>query len=210
MSRDVAIRGMVPLTIIALLVGSVLAAASSVVSLGSRADRAASDRFWSHLYLNAVSANYESVVDMMKSSDVVVVGRLGPLQESRSWVAAPELGDDGLAFYARSTVQIERVVYGDYVSSSAENLALELFVPVPKEFESFKSTVPAERTLLFLGRKADTKEPLYGIVSPNRGYIRDFGQAEPPVGADDDWLLSVRAKSFDKLVRELLAASGQL
>jgi hypothetical protein len=172
-------------------------------------DAAASDAFWSHFHLNAVSENFESVVDMMKSSDVVVVGRLGPLEESRSWVAAPELGPEGIAFYAMSSVSVERVVHGNYDPSAPGILDLELFVPVPSKFEELRESQPKERILLFLFRKDELDAPVYGLVSVNRGYIRDLGRAEPPVGADDEWLMAVRGETFDDLVRQLEAASAQ-
>jgi hypothetical protein len=172
-------------------------------------DAAASDAFWSHLYLSAASENFESLVDMMKSSDVVVVGRLGPLEESRSWVAAPELGPEGVAFYAMSSVSVERVVHGNYDPSAPGVLDLELFVPVPSKFEELRQSQPKERILLFLFRKDELDAPVYGLVSVNRGYIRDLGRAEPPVGADDEWLLAVRGGTFDDLVRQLEAANAQ-
>jgi hypothetical protein len=147
---------------------------------------------------------------MMKSSDdVVVVGRLGPLEGSRSWVAAPELGADGIALYAKSAVKVERVIHGELVPSAPDTLDLELFIPVPGDFEAFKSSQPTERTMLFLFRKDEIDSPVYGIVSPNRGYIRDFGKAEPPVGADDAWLLSVREVPFDDLARRLVEANAE-
>jgi hypothetical protein len=185
------------------------AAATHAASDAAASDAAASDAFWSHFYLNAVSENFESVVDMMKSSDVVVVGRLGPLEESRSWVAATELGPEGVAFYAMSSVSVERVVHGNYDPSAPGVLDLEVFVPVPSKFEEFRESQPKERTLLFLFRKDELDAPVYGIVSVNRGYIRDLGRAEPPVGADDEWLLAVRGGTFDDLVRQLEAASAQ-
>jgi hypothetical protein len=152
----------------AVVVGAQLAR-SDAAATHAAADSAASDAFWSHFYLNAVSENFESVVDMMKSSDVVVVGRLGPLEESRSWVAVPELGSEGVAFYAMSSVSVERVVHGNYEPSAPGILDLELFVPVPTEFEEFRESPPAERTLLFLFRKDELDAPVYGIVSVNRG-----------------------------------------
>lgn len=192
-----------------LLAGFALAVAISLAGPRAQAEPGVSDRFWSRLYLNAVSQNFESVLDMMKSSDVVVIGRLGPMEASRSWVAAPELGADGIAFYAKSAVKVERVVHGEFAPSAPDTLDLELFIPVPGEFEAFKSSQPSERTMLFLFRKDEIDSPVYGIVSINRGYIRDFGSAEPPVGADDGWLLSVRDVPFDDLARRLAEADGE-
>ena len=146
---------------------------------------------------------------MLRSSETVVVGRMGELAESRSWVAVPDLGADGVAFYAVSPLKVEQVIRGTYVSSTPGTLDLELFVPVPARFAEFKAAQPAERLILFLYRKQDSNTPVYGIVSPNRGYVRDFGAAEPPIGADDEWLLRVRDLSFDGLVRQLKAASAR-
>ncbi len=201
-------RRRLPLIAFGLLVGFAVVVGASLAG-PPRTDPEASDAFWTHLFVNSVSPGYESMEDMLRSSEAVVLGRMGELKESRSWVVVPEWGSDGIAFYAVSSIKVEQVIRGNYVSSTPGTLDLELFVPVPVEFAEFKAAQPAERSILFLYRKQDSNTPVYGIVSPNRGYVRDFGAAEPPIGADDEWFLRVRDLSFDGLVRQLKAASAR-
>ncbi len=205
---DTPVRRWLPFIAFSLLVGFAIVVGASLAS-PPRADPEASDAFWARLSVNGVSPGYASMEDMLRSSETVIVGRMGELRESRSWVADPDLGPDGIAFYAVSPVKVEQVIRGSYVSSTPGTIDVELFVPVPARFAEFKAAQPAERLILFLDRKEDSITPVYGIVSPNRGYVRDFGAAEPPIGADDEWLVRVRDVPFDELVRRLTEAAAR-
>ncbi len=55
------------------------------------------------LFVQATAAeHYDSVEEMAAAADAVVVGRLSAMRPSRAWMAAPELGEDGMAVYLRA------------------------------------------------------------------------------------------------------------
>jgi hypothetical protein len=84
-----------------------------------------SDQFWRDVAFEGVmDENFDSLKEMADSSDVVVTGHFQNLEESRSWVALPELGDDGVAFYAKASVKVDEVVAGAYSADRAGNLGV--------------------------------------------------------------------------------------
>lgn len=113
---------------------------------------------------------------LAKASDLIVVGTIESVVESRQVAAVPEWGEDGNIAYALATVRVANAIKG--FVSSGELVDLELFVPVPSMLRSVSGTVPRERTLFVLSRKPDV--PYYGLVNPE-AYFRDLGGAVPPV-----------------------------
>lgn len=190
-----------------LLVGFAVLSLFAVNTIGAQS-RDRSDHFWSRVYFRGVQAeHYDSLADMTKASDAVVLGRITLIQPSRSWIADPELGDDGIAFYAKATIHVDDVVAGHVQASGPGAVSLEIFLTNWKAFSQFAASVPPERALFFLRRKPDTSLPYYMLVTVEQGYVRDFGYALPPVGSEDPWLSKLSEMRFDDVVAAARSAS---
>lgn len=167
-----------------------------------------SDDFWRAVAFEGVMAeNFESLKEMANSSDVVVTGHLLKLEESRSWVALPELGDDGVAFYAKASVRVDEVLAGAYAADSAGNLGVEIFLTDWRKLPDLAGSMPTEQVLLLLRRQPDTKLPLYRIVNIQQGYLRDVGRVETPIGVTEPWLLDLDGRAFADVVADVRASA---
>ena len=179
---------------------------------------ARSDAFWASLWVNGREAeHYRSLDDMTASADLVVVGRIAEVAEGRVFVDA---GTGDAAYYALATLVIEQHVSGDTEpAEEATSIDLELFMTTPDLLEGLRATHPGERSLFFLRDKyveatflelppelRDAEAGYYRLVS-TQGLLRDWDRVvEPPVGAEDQFLLDLAGSDFDTLVAELSAA----
>lgn len=180
--------------------------AGTTFSLVTQPGMSAHD-FWANLYFDGVMAeNFETLADMAKSSDVVVTGRITALEKSRSWVAAPELGDDGVAFYAKATVRVDEVLAGSFVAGEGGALGVEIFLINWPKLSEMAASLPPERVMLFLRRQSDTDTPLYRVVNVEQGYLRDLEHVEPPIGATEPWVVALHGRAFADVVSDVKAA----
>lgn len=166
------------------------------------------DAFRGNFYLNGVSEEASSLDDLARRSDLIVVGSVTSLQESRSWVVHPSLGADGVALYAMTELRVEEVVSAKDPADTRGPIVLELFVPVPTRFLQVAAAAPAsERAVFFLIHTPDNPKT-YSFAVLNSSYFRDAGRVLLPVGAESDWLGTLQSQTFDGLVDELRRISG--
>lgn len=166
---------------------------------------ARSNYFWGRLQVNGTYQTYDSLVQMTAASDAVVVGTIRDIRPSRSIVAVPDWGPDGVFQYAVADVQVTQVLAGSFTGGANGSLELELFLPVPGELERVKDAYPLERTAFFVTRKTDLTAPTYGLLNPV-SYVRDLGGAQPAPGSEQDWLLNLAGTSFDAFLDQVRAS----
>ncbi len=194
MNRQLALRWLLGLAI-----GAAIAAVPLLHSPSTSATRN-TDAFWEHFYLNGVSEEASSLADLAHRSDLIVVAKLGNLQESRSWIVHESLAANGVAFYAKTDLAVEEIVSAKDPADGSGSVALELFVPVPSRFAEIAASEPVEeRALMFLIHTPDNPKT-FSFAVLNSSYFRDGGKARPPVGAASEWLEALGSVSFDELV----------
>lgn len=207
-----------PLTMLTLLT---LVIVSVVIVQGREPvdHRTRSDGFWKYLTFNAVEAeHYNSLEEMARRSDVVVLGRLTGIEESRAFGTN---ADAEIVHLAQITVEIERVLAGQLEDAGTTALLLEVLLPDPESLpELQKALSPAVPHLLFLRNKgrevkalggsseqSDSERRFYRLVS-TQGQFRDFdGTTGIPVAAEDDFLFALAGSSFDDVIARVEAAT---
>jgi len=186
----------------------VVAALSAGVLVGRLGHaQKAEDAFWSNAYVEGVMGEtFESLDQLTRASDVVVTGHITSFTKSRSWVAEPQLGDDGIAFYAKAAVSVDEVLSGSYLAGGDGSLGVEFFIPNWPQFPRMAASIPTEQVLLFLRRQPDTKDPLYRVVNISQGYFRDGQHVGTPVGASEPWVVDLGRLTFTDLIAEVRQA----
>lgn len=174
----------------------------------SRGTMPPSDRFWSGLsYRTSGSVDEDSLEDLTASSELIVVGRLSRLTVSRTWVVDPDAGPDGVAMYVKAAIEEPHVLGAWNDTAPPSTVEVEFFVPNPRRLEQLVVDLPSDMTLFFLDRKQEPVTELFKLHNLSQSYFRGLDGVEVPIGAEDDWVLSLHGTNFEELVRRVSAAT---
>lgn len=210
----------------ALLVASVAAAAfvggltASLTVLGRAGSEVAghSDRFWSAATVRGMAAeSFDTLDDLARSADLVIVGRVNDVQPGREWVAIPEYVDDPVfsevayARFATVTIDIEQII-GRVLSPLPDRsvVKLEVFLSRPDTLTIVQKNIPGERSIFFLRNKGVTDSiDFYRFTNDDQGLLREFdGRIRISPTGEDHFLSHLDGESFDKALDAVTKARG--
>lgn len=151
--------------------------------------------------------HYETLADMTRAADAVIVGRITGIRNDQSRYAGVDLQG---AMFATLSVSIDKIVSGAVNEASPSQLDLAIFMTDPRQYERFAARLPPERALLFLRSslaeaKQNGQPPLpgddhyYRVVS-NQGALVDMPGGTQSASATDPFLKAVIGLPFDKVV----------
>lgn len=169
------------------------------------------DDFWSVVRLSGTGESYDSLAEVSKRADLIVIGRIVAIERGREWLAIPDLAGDRVyddvahARLAKATLKVERVVGG---GSLADPLEVEFSVITWDQLPLLQRSIPAERSLFFLHRKLPPDDSRYfRLLVLDDGVIRDVNGIAVPLSSDTIVGGEVAGRDFDTLVGDVSALS---
>ncbi len=179
---------------------------------------ARSDRFWSALALRGMAAeSYDTLEDLAKSADLVVVGTILSVERGREWVAIPEYVDDaalsGQAYarFATVTITIQQIVGPVRAPLPDPSLVkLEAYLPSPGALSILKDNVPRERSIFFLRNKGESDSvEFYRFTNDEQGLVRDVdGRLRISPAGEDHFLTLLDGEPFDDILAKVVRIRG--
>lgn len=178
-----------------------------------------SERFWEIPRLRAVEAeSFDTLQDMVNSSDVVVVGRVLEVAPSRIIDARPaniaDSADPDAWFAGYASVRLD----AEWASPAGGAVTFEVFLSTESKYREFLTApLPKERSLFFLRNKevaalsagwpaelAATERPYFMLVNADQGAIHDINGIAQIAEHDGDGLSSrINGVSFEDILREV-------
>lgn len=175
-----------------------------------------SDRFWRSTQINGMAAeNYDSLAELSRSADLVVIGRIEKVAKGREWIGIPEYVDDPVhgesawIRFATVTIAIEDVI-GPIRTPLPDRseVQLEVFLPNSTVFDELRANVPGERAAYFLRNKRDGIE-FYRFTNDEQGLLREFqGRVRMAPAGETHFLTHLDGRPFDNVMSEVASARG--
>jgi hypothetical protein len=208
----------VPRPTVVLGFGAVFAislAAGVLRSAPALEDGARARQFFGSVAVAGISSTQVgSLTDLVKASDLVVVGRIAAVEKGREWLADPSLRGTGkeaeaMARFATLSIDVEDTVVG---AASGSQVKMEIFLPKADSLGKLKASIPRGRALFFLHEK---REPgvsgIYRFVTDAESFYLDVdGTVQAPAGDDSAVAASLTGQPFIALVAQTRARVAQM
>lgn len=183
------------------------------------------DQFWSQLFSGDPAAiNYPTLADMVKDSDLIVLGSMAGVSPGPDSVAGQSLTN----YMLTVTVHVDRVIYGKMPDGTA-TVPVAVFLgvgptdeqnPYAPQIANRAASIPMERGVFVLQNLAayygrfdptasERYDPTVYQVASLQGLIRDdAGTAWVSDQAPGDWAASIAGRPFSTALAETTAAAA--
>jgi hypothetical protein len=158
--------------------------------------------------------DFESLPELVRATDVAVVGRITAVERGREWLSDPTIKDPvmaelAMARFATITIEVESVVAGE---DPGAGVAMEAYLSYPEALHELQDTRPLGRALFFLHEKVEPGlDGIYRLVADSGAYYLDVdGTATPPELDGSILAGKLSGQSFVDVVEQIkaLAVSG--
>ena len=173
--------------------------------------------WWRPVRIHSIRAdNYTSLDALTLGADAVVMGRVQRVQMGRSFLADPELGDDGYAYFAEVTVAIDDVIRNSSPIDLSATARIEIFLPRETALDLLVNRLPDDPQLLFLRHKGSeaamlgldeaviqAEAPYFRLVVREAVIADRLGLADAFDDAEDGYLRALDGVVFSEVLKRV-------
>lgn len=148
--------------------------------------------------------DFESLAQMVATSDAVVLGRV---IDSREGPAVPAIGGGPTVSFTEDEVQIESVLHGDLERSPQQTFLLQQ-LSSERSINGWTGIEKGQQAVMFVRRLCDPDEtPLYYLMNTQSAFVLDESNGEVlDTQREDELTFQVEEKSSSQLLTDLAAA----